>query len=127
MITLRPMRMEEEPFVVSSWFASFRNSHHKDMDFDAYKEGMNRQITRLLEKSNVLVASLVEVPDEVLGYAILEGEACHWVYVKSTYRKQHVAKALLSNVRTYSLKPKTKSAKAMVESLSLKFNPFTRE
>lgn len=126
-IKIRTALPQDYTFIRASWFTSYRGSHLKDMPFPIYEAGMPKQISRLLDRSFVLVAAFQDIPDEILGYAVIEKTCVHWVYVKNAYRKQHIAQALLTGLEEYSLKPKTKSAKSMVEKLHLTFNPFGRD
>ena len=101
---IRDYRESDKAFVLStflrglyygdSWFSLIP----KDIFMDNYK--LVGDV--LLKKYVVKVACLKEDPDVILGYSILgtDYQTIHWVYVKSAWRKQGVAKSLLPKYPT---------------------------
>lgn len=74
--------------------------------------------------SHVSVATLPEVPDEVLGYSVIEpGGGLHWTYVKSAYRRQRIASALCQGAKVYTTR--TPSGDKLMKALgNMQFNPW---
>jgi GNAT superfamily N-acetyltransferase len=122
------MSPDDERFVRASWFESYWMDYQRErgIAFADYKAGQNRRIETLLERSEVLVAFAPAAPDEILGYAVIEGEALHYTYVKSIYRRRGIATGLIrSRAKTYSVK--TPGMKKLLAKVPLQFNPYTIE
>lgn len=127
-IQVRLATAEDLHFVCASWFESnWKINLNHTMSYGDYRDGMNRRITKLLSNSKALVAYATVVPDEVVGYAIVDETKLHYTYVKSVYRRQGVASALLSvGVQSYTHTP-GHIAKLMFDKMHLKYNPFLLE
>lgn len=116
-------------FVHSSWFSSLWSAWARGrINRKVYEWGQAARITRLLTASNVTVAFFPEVPDEVLGWACVQGDALHYVYVKGTYRKMGIARGLVEGrVKCYTQRVEAKEGRALVSALGLEFNPYRIE
>lgn len=116
-------------FVHSSWFSSLWSSWARGrINRKVYEWGQAARIHRLLNASNVTVAYLAEVPDEVLGWACIQGDALHYVYVKGSYRRMGIARGLVEGrVRWYTQRVEAKEGRALVARLDLEFNPYKLE
>lgn len=81
-------------------------------------------IEALLEKFPPLVATLEDVPDEVVGWACREFErpVLHMVYVKQPYRRQGVARVLIHGVTEYS--HRTPAGEAILKKVGALYNPY---
>ena len=129
MIDLRAMNADDERFVASSWFESFWKLHayKAGIEFKHYQPGMDARIRRLMKTVPVTIAYATVAPTEIVGWACVEGECLHYVYVKSVYRRQGVARAIASgNLREYS-HPTSRAGQKFVEALGLAFNPYRLE
>lgn len=110
--------------VRSSWFRNYwKNWGHKKVDWEVYKEGQTRRIERMLLTNPVVVAFFDEVPDEILGWACLDGTTLHYVYVKAPYRKQGIGSKLVEGAKCYSHNA-TEEAKKLFRKNSMQFNPY---
>jgi hypothetical protein len=125
-LTIRLAQPADMNFVAASWFTSYwkNTARAEGIEQPVYTRGMNQLIDGLLQRSDVIVAVLDEVPDEILGYAVVEDGACHWVYVKSVYRRRGIATGLLrSTARRFSLQ--TSQGKKLAAKLGLAYDPFS--
>lgn len=112
-------------FVSASWFESYwKATMVQEMpEYASYKAGQDALIRRLVERSQVTVAFAKEVPDEILGYAVMEGEVLHYAYVKSVYRRHGICKGLIRS-RAARYTHKTRLGEKVAETLELEFNPY---
>lgn len=116
-------RQADLNFVRSSWFTSYwKSGAAPKVEYEQYREEMPKQIDRALARSEVLVCWFSNVPDEIAGYAIIEGDLLHWVYVKHPYRRQHIATMLVSGCKEYTTK--TRPGELLAAAMALKFNPW---
>lgn len=126
--TMRRATSDDRRFVLSSWLASFWSTWaRRHVDRDTYYRHYPEQVRLYMDKAQVHVAFFEEVPDEILGWACVEGDVCHYVYVKSIYRKKGIARGLLpSETRWYSSPTDTLGGLVM-KKCGLKFNPWRKE
>lgn len=127
-VSVRYMSPDDERFVRASWFESYWKECQRErgISFEDYQAGQNRRLDALLERSEILVAFAPAAPDEILGYAVIEGEALHYTYVKAIYRRRGIATGLIrSRAKTYSAK--TPGMKKLLAKVPLQFNPYTIE
>jgi GNAT superfamily N-acetyltransferase len=99
-VVLRDMRSDDNAFVRDSWLRSHFNAHpERDViNRRVHLAGQSRRIDRLLERSIVRIAAYEDDSDLVLGWVCVENERVHYVYVKKLYRKQGIARMLLSDL-----------------------------
>ncbi len=130
---------EDLRFVASTWFRSVLESGVavNQMPFNIFREGMEANIQRLLKRSTTRVAFATEVPDEILGYAVLDAvkdrapgieglvsvPVCHHIYTKSAYRRQGVARSLLGDVKVLTHPATPGAGKKFALALGLMYNP----
>jgi GNAT superfamily N-acetyltransferase len=128
-IAVRKMTAEDRPFVVSSWFHSAWKGFYlkKGVPFTFFRAGMNAEQERLLERSTVFVAYAKEYPTEILGYSVLGDSCVHWVYVKSAFRRQGIARGLLGKHCTCYTHETSGAGKHLFEGLRLQYNPRAAE
>ncbi len=101
-VILRPYKAsEDQGFLYSTWIQGmyFGNDWKGP---SAQSEGTFRRrfsevIKSIITKPTVtiMVAALKQDPDVILGYSVTEPDILHWVYVKPTWRKFGIAKALV--------------------------------
>jgi len=83
------------PFILNSWLKSHRWS---DKDNPDYYRVAAPKIKTLLKTNRVMVAALAEEPDCFVGWVCGKRAKLHYVYVKSAFRRDGVAKALIEKV-----------------------------
>jgi GNAT superfamily N-acetyltransferase len=120
------MTKGDEPFVHSSFHTDYwQNGKHHNPLWEVYAPEMDQHIDRLIRRSTVYVAYYADVPDEILGYSILDkdGDTVHFVYVKSVYRKMGIGSGLVPDRRKWYTHA-TRISEPFVRSLHLTYNPF---
>lgn len=123
LLALGRARPADMNFVRSSWFTSFwKSGAAPKVSYEQYREEMPKQIERTLEHSTVLVCWFSNIPEEIAGYAVIQGDLLHWCYVKHPYRRQHIATALAAGCTEYTAR--TRLGDLLAASMSLKFNPW---
>lgn len=102
-IEFRPMRPDEDAFVLSSWLRGFRYSPWAGvLPTNGFFEAHRTHFTEVMAtRARVVVAENTDEqpPHNLLGFIVYEPDrkpAClHWVYTKFVFRKKGVARALL--------------------------------
>lgn len=126
MIEVRPATPDDLRFVHSSWFMTYWKQYAKGRISPMVYGEMDRIIDQIIARSTVLVTYLPEVPDEVLGYSVIEGDTVHAVYVKLPYREMGIGRGLVQGkAKWYSFETDTRG-KAFFDAVGVKFNPFAR-
>ena len=103
-LTIRTATDQEMNLIRSDWFRSFRlkGSHPLKVSKEVFEQGMNARIQRLICKCLPVVATLEDVPEEVLGWSCRDMGIVHYVYVKRDYRRQGIGKFLTFGARAYT-------------------------
>lgn len=100
-ITLRPASEPDMQFIYDSWMRSYRKAGINCLiPDDYYKSWQSRKIEEIFGSgSTIMVASEAEDTDNMYGwlcYSTYETEpVCHFVYVKSKYRKNGLCKMMM--------------------------------
>ncbi len=123
---MRPYQESDKSLVFSTFLKGlyYGNRWFKQIDKKLYMQNYSRVLEGLLARPTtvVIMISLQDDPDVIIGYSIQEPEILHWVYVKTTWRNMGLSKKLVqSPIKTVThltdlglkLKPK-----------EVKFNPF---
>jgi hypothetical protein len=91
------------PFIFDSWLNALRpHGSAKHILLPVYRDGQRRLMRKLVFRSQTRVAYAAEVPDEILGYSVVEGDTCHFVYVKGPYRRMGIATGLVKGLKWYT-------------------------
>lgn len=96
------------------------------IDKTAFYSNYGQVIDRLLLKPSISlkVACLADEADVIVGYAISEPGTLHFVYVKSAFRGNGIAKQLLGSSVFSSVTHITKAGDAIRLKKGWTFNPF---
>ena len=98
-IKFRQGREEDIPFIISTWLKGlyYGNPWFNEIKKDNFMRKYHKILTQLLAKEGIKanVAVMANDPDHLLGYAILEGNTLHWVFVKKAFRKVGIGRALV--------------------------------
>lgn len=98
-LELRAMNENDRHYVLSSWLRSYAGRSREARDYaaiDAFYDDYAPVVRSLLARSQVMVASLKENADVIVGWAAIEGDALHYVLVKPRWRKLGVARWMLT-------------------------------
>lgn len=114
----------DEAFVYATWLRSlyYGNSTFRKIDKDRFFKTYPNVIKALLTRSNVDVVCLEDDPEVLLGYAVYEGEALHFLYVKKAWRKLGIARMLMPGNVT-KVTHLTKVGEKLLPK-GIKFDPF---
>lgn len=105
LFVVRPVAKDDWALIYSSWKKSHRG-RRKERQRSAvppveYYHRMQRRIDACLarEGAEVIVACDADDPDFILGWACVEGDVLHYVYVRQAARGLGVARKLLAGRR----------------------------
>ena len=94
------MQPSDRHYILSSWLRSYAAKGREWRDYGspgAFAADYVPVVRALLRRSQVIVASLREEPDVVVGWAAIEGDCVHYVLVKPRWRQLGVARWLLQD------------------------------
>ncbi len=123
------------PLVTNSWLRSFRfSAWARDMSNRTYYFYHHRVLEELLPRSTVLVAVSPEDPDAIYGWCCAEvvdtAVVIHYVYVKESYRRLGVARALVKTLLDAERPPlvlythQTKASREVAPRYRWVFDPY---
>ena len=99
-------RSADIPFITNSWLNSYWDNGDwpKMMEKTVFMEGEHRMIHKFLKlsSSKVFVCCKYDDDDQILGYIVYSPHVLHWLYVKSPFRQQRIARWLLGQVFSQS-------------------------
>ncbi len=130
MITLRAFQPTDKNLVYATFLKSlyFGCSFMRQIDQDAYYAGYGKVLDHLVQKPglDIRMCCLMDDPDVVVGWAMVEPEAhvLHYIYVKSAWRNQGIAKLLLLATELNTCTHLTDLSTNVTLLKKLKFNPF---
>lgn len=87
-------------YVLSSWLRSYAAKGRDSRDYGEHSQFFDDYapvVRSLLARSQVIVASMREEPDIIIGWAAIEGDALHYCLVKPRWRRLGVASWLLAD------------------------------
>jgi GNAT superfamily N-acetyltransferase len=122
-ITVREATPEDMPFIFSSWYTAHR-PHAKHVAIPEYNEGQNRLMRGIASRASIVVAASADYPDEILGYCVSEGDALHFLYVKSVYRGMGIARGLVSGKFKWYTFWMGEKGRSFAEKFGLTYNPY---
>lgn len=82
------------------------------------RRALEAEIDRMMDRCDVLVADLVTVPGEPLGWCAFEGERLHFVHVLGPARMKGIGRALVQASGTNKATYLTEAGKALLASAS---------
>ena len=104
-LELRPMRDGDRNFVLSSWLRSYAEANEfRGMKRSSYFALYAPVVEVLLGRSTVMVATMPEASDVVLGWLAAEGELLHYVLTKPRWRKLGIARFMLADMKDLAVK-----------------------
>lgn len=118
---------EAHPLVFATLLKSFFHGSHwaKSIPREVFFARHHAVVERLLEQSSLRVAHVPDDPTVILGYALVAPPTVHYVYVKPSFRRYGIARALLDDLarfREYS--HATFALRDLEGRHSLTYNPY---
>ncbi len=127
-VVIRGATKSDMSFIYSTWLRGVYHgcSYYSKMESRAFYSSYTRLIAIVLVPASVRIACLPTDPDVIIGYAVIgfTKDVIHWVYVKSAFRKQGVAKELLKDVTFDTVTHITDMSSDIIDKKKFKFNPF---
>jgi hypothetical protein len=127
-IVLRKASASDSSFIFATLLRGlyYGSEHHKEMDKRAFFEAYDKVLKHILSKPalNAKVACLASDNDVIVGYALLEPQVLHWVYVKDAWRKRGVARQLLASESVAAVTHITKVGNEIRKRKNWVYNPF---
>lgn len=105
----------------------FGNEYFKLVDSESYFQVYHAYFSTLLNRPEALIklAALSDDPDVILGWALIELDKVHYVYVKKDFRRKGIARALITEPFTrFTHVTKTALLLWPTKFSNAKFNPF---
>lgn len=98
-MAFRPMRLEDEPFVFSSWLNSYwddisGSTFVNDLSKTTFYRYHHKVIDALLKRSRILIGTPKEDSNVILAYIVMEEKTppiLHYLYVKESFRNEGIA------------------------------------
>lgn len=122
-IQVRAATEADLPFVYSSWYKAHR-PFQKHVGIAEYADGHNARMRRLVGTSEVRIACSSEYPDEILGYAVIEGDVAHFIYTKACYRRMGIASGLVAGTCKWYTHWMGEQGRSFAEAVGLTYNPY---
>lgn len=99
-IVKRKFRESDTAIIYDTWpkGAWYAKATPVQTDRDLWFDSFYAYMQSILERATVVIACLSTDPDFIVGYAVMDGDNLEWIYVKSMFRQQGVAKFLLKNL-----------------------------
>lgn len=126
---IRPMIDGDVNFILSTWLKSYyealRHYGAKGCPYpkdDVFFQGHQEAIKDTLKTSQALVCVAPDDDNQIIGYAVLNGNCAHYVYVKQVFRQMGVAKALLKDAKLTSYSHHTRHARHINKGLT--YDPY---
>lgn len=123
-LVIRPMTPTDVRFIRDSWMKSYwKSGDAPHVALGTFQKHYGEYVNRRL-LGNVRVACFADVPDEILGYAVIRYGAgvVDWVYVKAPYRRQRIATRLVEGITAHT--HDTKMGRKFFPSVKSQYNPW---
>lgn len=122
---LRKAKDEDLRFIRSSWCINYwRTYARRGISPQVFFTRYWGVIDKLMCSGALVVSVFPEVPDEILGWSCIEGDFCHYTYVKSIYRRTGVASELLFSKPKWYTQQTNEIGKSFAEAVGMVFNPY---
>ena len=126
---IRDMVETDKAFIMATWLRGlfYGDSWFSQIPKEIFMNSYKRIADQLLSSPGVRVrvACLKEDRDVILGYSVVSADdrAVIWIFVKTAWRQQGIAKSLVPQSVVYATLLTT-LGKELMSKRNLKFNPF---
>lgn len=127
---VRDFKPEDKSFIMATFLRGlyYGNTWFGAIPKDIFMNNYKHIIEALLHnpKTTLKIACLKEDKDVILGYSILSADyqTIHWVFVKSAWRKQGIAKTLVPQHPVYATHLSELGKVLLTKLQGAVFNPF---
>lgn len=119
----------DKSFIYSTWLRGlyFGNDWFEEIPGVIFFKQYAKLIDEIMSmpECRTQVACLPDAEDVILGYSIIAPDTVHWVFVKDSWRRLGIAKALVPK-ETHTCTQLTKVGKSLKRKYALTFNPFIK-
>lgn len=133
-ILLRQLTADDIPFLYDSWLNSYRDSpfFSKKIRSSIFFKFHRKIVSKLLEKSQVIIAAAKEDPDIIIAYIVFDEtkRILHYVYVKEPFRHLGIASKLLDIAALHKMELATHftiKGEKIAKKLHLRYCPYFGE
>jgi hypothetical protein len=125
LITYRPLREADLPFIMDSWTKTLRvnNEFFRQIDRDVYKQIYPEIVGNLIRAYTTTVVCLKEDDDVLIGYICHSPNTLHWVFVKNQWRGLGIMKDIIPSGIEF-VSHTTRLFKPIIERYGWRLNPF---
>lgn len=126
-ITIRGLEVGDANFIYSTFLrgvkygSDFYKATEESIFFAEYQKVLEGILNRPV---NVVIASLSDEPDVILGWAIYDTKTLYYVYTKEAWRRQGIATKLLVGSNISEVAHMTKLGEKIRTKKGWKFDPF---
>ena len=112
-------------FVFSSWVSSMRGGEpFCSCDRNWFSAAQHALISRLLQRSTIVIACNEEDPDQIFGYAVFEprNSVIHYIYIKQMFRGVGICRSLIESCKAKRGSIRAKNANALAAKFGLEIH-----
>lgn len=124
---IRPAIPSDISFIYQTWLKSYKHdsAFGKSVRTSIFFPRYRTILDTLLAKADVLVACHPDNSDIILGYMVSEPLVLHYAFVKESFRRLGVAKALYeASGMPLVLSHRTEAIQGILDTHSLVYDPF---
>ncbi len=128
-IVIRDAAPMDRNFIFSTWLKGqrFNSFYYSEIPQDLYFREYSKIIDRILGLPDVEVRVAFDEanPGWIVGFAVTQGDAIHWIYVRGgEYRLKGIARFLVKDRPLKSARSTSRIGRAIMAKHGIVFNPF---
>lgn len=127
-VVIRMAELEDKNFILSTWLKGnyYANPYFGIIPQDLYFREYGKHVMEVLYSPRVTVRVACDQasPGWIVGFAVYEGHALHWIHVRRDYRGRGIAKLLLKDVPITETRGITRRGREILRNKDIIFNPF---
>lgn len=98
-VRIRPNNPDDLSFIYATWLRGtyYGNDWFQQMERKTYFKEYTEVVRNILHKdrTQILIAAMADTPDIILAYSVYEPGILHYVFTKSAWRSQGIARKLI--------------------------------
>jgi hypothetical protein len=121
---------DDHNLIASTWLkgARYGNDFFKAVDSKVYYEEYSQVLTAKLSVGSIIIVCLAEDPEVIIGYVAYRPGIIDWLYVKTAFRSQGIARSMLTALafeyKELVATGYSKAGAAICKSKNIPINPF---